>query len=346
MSCNGQNVAKLQGKIMWTYTYKAIMLVSAFALGVGAHAAWETASSSNLSTPSLAGEVSAQHMDEPIDGQRVERNTNATTTTPTTSTQNTTDVNVMQPLVEHARAGILADVKAANEAPVVTRVPIPENWDDVVELILAEGAPIAQHTLDALEAKRNAPNPDAQEIADEEAYIREVLTEHLRVQTFVDHDAINRANNTGLYRYKAPMESFLGPEKATVCADDNATCTPPLTVSLLCDMSQAITCQTLARAIRMSDKLFLLYPFETTPEMLAEDPDLTLIYGRFPGQGKRHRLYIASETTILDNTIEFNYSKHTGQYSPDHSRPREIVSPIMTSAETIKNDIHETLGLK
>lgn len=334
----------------------AILLACGFVFGAMSHALWQPTPSTAPLAPTNASHIASTQAGDAHDG--TERTAYAAGTAPpqdgrapaapTLPTANgTTDVNVMDPLIQDAIAGLQAEQEARRNAPIVTRVPIPEDLDEMLALVRSEGAPVPRDILAWLEAERNAPNPDVERIAEEEAYIRETLTRHLRVHTYVDHHAIARANGTGIYRYKVPTEAFLGPESAVLCEPNDAGCTPPLTVSLLCDMSQAITCQTLARAIRLSDKLFLLYPFEISQDMRTTEPDITMIYGSFLGRGGTHVVYFTSKTTIQDNTIRFDFGEHTSQYGPmDFSRPVDIMSAILTSTEETMQAIHRSLGIR
>jgi len=163
----------------------------------------------------------------------------------------------------------------------LTDKSIPADIADIERKLLHLGA-IQQDFLDYRNWNKETFPPDQIPYEVSDAFLTEKLFHHLYPRPPLWEQ--QRKHGTGHYAYEQDTENFLGEERAKWCEPTDKHCIPPKTVSILCDITRVITCRTLARAVRMSEKLFLLYPYVTTPEQQRTDPDVTLIYTMFPGE--------------------------------------------------------------
>lgn len=91
--------------------------------------------------------------------------------------------------------------------------------------------------------------------------------------------------STWLTAAEEETNAYLGPENAALCKKSDISCVQPIIVSVMCDASQFLSCRTIARAIRFSEKLYLLYPFRTSKEEQAMIADLMIVYTYEPEYG-------------------------------------------------------------
>lgn len=156
---------------------------------------------------------------------------------------------------------------------------------------------------------------------------------------------LQEEKKTGLYRFSDQVNDFLGPEMAKWCNFDDQSCTPPIKISVMCDMSDPISCQTISRAVRKSEKLFLLYPYISTKDQQNSFPEFTIMYGKFPNQMHQHSMRFSKGGEVLGNFIKFDLSGHTGQHGNFFETPEDIMSAPLYDVESVMKSIHENLGI-
>lgn len=116
------------------------------------------------------------------------------------------------------------------------------------------------------------------------------------------------------------IDALIGWEAAHLCLRDDsfskidASCVDPIVVSLLCDMSQIMACQTLAKAIRGSREMYLLYPFEVDRRILSVSADYTIFVSNIPGEDS-HDLSIFAGHLFADKNGEIKNLREVGRYN-------------------------------
>lgn len=176
-----------------------------------------------------------------------------------------------------------------------------------------------------------------------EDLLRKRLDAHLNVK--VHPWVLQKQEKTGFYSREDETNEYLGPEMARWCEPEESDCTPPLSVSVLCDMSQVVSCRTIAQAVRMSDRLFLLYPYVTTASQQATYPDVTLLYTRLPNRSGSHGLHAMNSTNLLGETLVFDFSANNSRYTFEIEKPSDIISVPLNDVEQTVLGIYGILGI-
>lgn len=121
----------------------------------------------------------------------------------------------------------------------------------------------------------------------------------------------------------AKLDAVLGFERAQFClrdADGNAvnpTCVDPIVVSLLCDMSQFFACQTIAQAIRDSEDMFLLYPYEVDDAVVDKEADYTMVVTNIPGE-RDHDIAVLKGHFFIDKSGNVSRLNQVGRYNTNN----------------------------
>lgn len=142
-------------------------------------------------------------------------------------------------------------------------------------------------------------------------------------------------------KIEAETNSYLGPENAVLCKEGDTSCAKPIIVSVMCDASQFFSCRTIARAVRFSRKLYLIYPFRTTREEQLLTPDIILVY-RYEPEYRSHTIDILPQKEdgiFSKNRRESRISGNLEHlYIPDYiiSAP---LDGVQSTAEKIENRI-------
>jgi hypothetical protein len=261
----------------------------------------------------------------------------------------------LEALVAEATTLRAADQKAMSERHNTYRRPIPDDWEGIKALAIEEkvGEPGVWDYLDRLEAEvdrllREEPENSSDlklrhdTIQIEKDGIIKRLQNHLRVP--LDEAAEYRAQQTGDFRYNRIIDALLGPEKATLCAKDDASCTPPIRVNFLCDMSQILVCHQIARAIRASEDFFLMYPFDARNLNTTLDWDVTLIYSDFGKKSERtngiYSLFSAnSHSHETDFVLDINEQipEITSETLDPMMYPNSVIGSYKIETEKIEN---------
>jgi len=151
-----------------------------------------------------------------------------------------------------------------------------------------------------------------------------------------------KRTKTGLYAHEERINAYLGSEMAQWCAKEDSHCTQPLAVNILCDISQEITCQTIARAVRLSEKMFLLYPYISTPQQRNTEPDVTLVFMKPKGL-PIHALYIIK--SVADKSGEVELKKKTDSLITYNwgEKPNDITATPWSSPENVMKLIEKEI---
>jgi hypothetical protein len=226
----------------------------------------------------------------------------------------------LEALVAEATALRTADQKAMSDRYNTYRRPIPDDWESIKALAIEEkvGEPGVWDYLDRLQAEldrllREEPDNSSDiklrrdTIQIEKDVIVKRLQNHLRVP--LDEATEYRDQQTGDFRYNRIVDALLGPEKATLCAKDDTSCTQPIRVNFLCDMSQILVCHQIARTIRASEDFFLMYPFDARNIKTSLNWDITLIYSDF---GKK-----SEQTNGIYSLFSANSHSHEADFVLD-----------------------------
>jgi len=215
---------------------------------------------------------------------------------------------------------------------------MPENIFDIERKALALGV-ISPEQMEWRVRTRNMVSPEDWINTGADELVKVLLQKKLDART---RRSEPDQKNTGFYRHREQVEDWLGPENAVWCNKDEPHCTPPTTVSVLCDISQPVTCQTIARAIRMSERLFLLYPHLTTPEQQQTEPDIILMYGKNPGTIYYGMITIEKSNWSKDEIVL--KKKHNSQLAMiEAEKPSELMANQWEDVERVLEKIEEDI---
>lgn len=266
--------------------------------------------------------------------------------TPTLSDDRNVNTNILLPSTESmsfierlAEAENLrqADEKNINKLRDTYSQPIPDDWEGIKAIALRENT-IRETTWQRLNHweiiekgiinSEQVDDEKLKEVQDIIKQIRDSITtitkEKLREPFNVQNH--HKQNQTGYFRYKHVIDEFIGPEMAAFCNAGDTTCTQPIRVNFLCDMSQIIVCQQIARAIRASTDFVLMYPFEKPKNPSNMEWDITFVYSDFAKDTVNlYTLVVAKKSEHTKEKFVLEIDEKRGIYLPSWPNQEDII---------------------